>query len=136
MGVRSSQFMIAVATEALSSKLSISYSLRGYIFFTSINSSHTFQSLTVFPEVISFHPIARTLPGFKLSLCSTKGTPPVYTALTRNSTVLINTTRIYITIRLHEEGNYSCVATGKYGADVKDFSVIFNGEAFFDRKHL
>ena len=101
------------------------------------NTSHLFQSLTVFPEVILSHPIIRTLPGFMLyALCSTKGTPPVYTALTRTSTVLTNTTHSDVTIRLHEEGNYSCVATGKYGADVKDFSVIFNGEIFFDRKHL
>ena len=82
------------------------------------------------------YPIVRTLPGFKLFLCSTKGTPPVYTALTRNSTVLINTTHSDVTIQLHKEGNYSCVANGKYGADAKEFSVIFNGETSFDRKHV
>ena len=81
-------------------------------------------------------PVVRTLPGFRLSMCSTKGTPPVYTALTRNSTVIINTTQTDVTIRLNEEGNYSCVATGKNGADVKEFSVIFNGETYFERKHL
>ena len=31
-------------------------------------------------------------------------------------------------MQLHKEGNYSCVASGKYGVDVKEFSVIFNGE--------
>ena len=56
--------------------------------------------------------------------------PPVYTALTRNSTVTINTTDSDITIQLYEEfeGNYSCVATGKYGVDAEEFSVIFNGK--------
>ena len=52
----------------------------------------------------------------------------MYTALTRNSTVIINTTNTDVTIRLYEEGNYTCVATGKYAADMKEFSVIFNGK--------
>ena len=99
-------------------------------------NSYNFQFLTVFPEVTLPYTTVRTLPGFMLFLCSTKGTPPVYTALTRNSTVLINTTNTDVNIQLHKEGNYSCVATGKYGADVKEFSVIFNGETFFDRKRL
>ena len=74
------------------------------------------------------HPVVRTLPGFKLSVCSTRGTPPVYTALTRNSTVIINTTNTHVTIRLYQEGNYTCVATGKYAADVKEVSVFLNGK--------
>ena len=82
----------------------------------------------VHPKVTLRYPVARTLPGFKLSLCSTKGTPPVYTTLTRNSTVIINTTHTDVTLRLYEEGNYTCVATGKYAADMKEFSVIFNGK--------
>ena len=83
---------------------------------------------TVHPKVALLYPIVRTLPGFKLHVCSTKGTPPVYTALTRNSTVLINTTDTDVNIRLHQEGNYTCVATGKYAVDSKEFSVFFNGK--------
>ena len=29
---------------------------------------------------------------------------------------------------LREDGNYTCMATNKYGTDVRDFAVIFNGE--------
>lgn len=79
------------------------------------------------------YPVVRTLPGFQLSVCSTKGTPPLYTTLTKNSTVLINTTDNDIAIRLYEEGNYTCVATGKDGADVGEFSVIFNGKVSCQR---
>lgn len=50
----------------------------------------------------------------------------MYTALLRNSTVLVNTTKA-ATITLNKEGNYSCVATNKYGTNVKAFSVIFPG---------
>ena len=63
-------------------------------------------------------------------MCSTKGTPPVYAALIRNSTILQNTTNTDVAIQLYKEGNYTCVATAKYGADVGEFSVIFNGETF------
>ena len=45
----------------------------------------------------------------------------------RDPTVLVNTTYT-ATIRLHEEGNYTCVATSKYGTDVGEVSVIFTGE--------
>lgn len=67
----------------------------------------------------------RALPGYRLS-CPVTGTPPIHTALIRNSTVLVNST--YIIATIIEEGNYSCLATNEYGTDLKEFSVIFDGE--------
>ncbi len=43
------------------------------------------------------------------------------------STVLVNTT-YYAAVQLNKEGNYSCVATSKYGIDVKNFLVLFPGK--------
>ena len=72
-------------------------------------------------------PVVSAFPGFEFS-CSTKGQPPTYTALMRNSTVLVNTTGT-ARIHLYEEGNYSCVATNNNGKDTKEFSVKFTGRA-------
>ena len=58
--------------------------------------------------------------------CSATGTPPIYIALIRNFTVLMNTTNT-ASRKLYQEGNYTCVATSKYGTDVKHF-VIKGGE--------
>ena len=71
-------------------------------------------------------PVVRALPGFKFS-CSANGQPPIYTALMRSATVLVNTTGT-ASIQLNEEGNYSCVATSTNGKEAKDFSVIFSGK--------
>ena len=54
------------------------------------------------------------------------GSPPIYTAIVRNSTVLVNTTNT-ATVRFFEEGNYTCVASSQYGSDLREFSVIFSG---------
>ena len=70
----------------------------------------------------------RALPGYRLS-CPVTGTPPTHTTLIRNSTVLVNTTGVIEAII--EEGNYTCRATNEYEVDVKDFSVVFVGEASF-----
>ena len=80
------------------------------------------------PKVILLDPapVVRALPGFQLS-CSASGYPPIYTALIKNSTVLVNTTGT-ATIRLYKEGNYSCVATNSYGLNAREFSVIFTGK--------
>ncbi|XP_078359243.1 uncharacterized protein LOC144643772 [Oculina patagonica] len=75
------------------------------------------------PRVQPLDGVVRALPNQRLP-CSATGIPPIYTALIRNSTVLVNTTNT-ASIRLHEEGNYSCVATSKYGTDRKEFSVVF-----------
>ena len=63
------------------------------------------------------------VPGNQVS-CSATGTPPIHTALVliRDLTVLVNTTNT-ASIKLFEEGNYTCVATSKYGTDVREFEV-------------
>jgi len=54
--------------------------------------------------------------------CSAFGTLPIYIALIRNFTVLMNTTNTADS-KLYQEGNYTCVATNKYGTDVKHFVI-------------
>ena len=73
--------------------------------------------------------VVRILKGFRLS-CTAKGYRPIYTAMTRDATVMLNRTS-QVSIELQHEGNYSCVATNKYGTDVKEFSVILTGKCFF-----
>ena len=67
--------------------------------------------------------------------CLARGTPPIYTTLKWNSTVLANTTNIPI-IRLHEEGNYTCQAINQYGTDKGELRVSFTGEKFFLAKPI
>ena len=70
-------------------------------------------------------PVIRVLPGFRMTWSAT-GSPPIYTALIRNATLLANTSGS-MTVQLHEEGNFTCVATSEYGTDVKQFSVVLSG---------
>ena len=69
----------------------------------------------------------RVFPRYELTW-SVSGTPPIYTVLSRNSTVLLNTTKTQGHFILDEEGNYSCVATSKYGSDAETFTVTFFGK--------
>ena len=71
--------------------------------------------------------MVRIWPGSRVP-CLATGTPPIYIALIRNFTVLMNNTyTTYTGSKLHHEGNYTCVASSKYGTDVKHF-VIKGGE--------
>ena len=72
-------------------------------------------------------PIVRPYPEDKL-WCSATGPLPIYVALIMNSTVLANATNT-AGITLYEEGNYSCVATNKYGTVKRVIPIIFIGEA-------
>ena len=76
------------------------------------------------PKIVSDAAV-RVDPGSQVQ-CSAIGTPPIYIALMRNFTVVMNTTNI-TSSKLYQEGNYTCVATSKYGTDVKHF-VIKGGE--------
>jgi len=76
------------------------------------------------PKIVSDAAV-RVDPGSQVQ-CSAIGTPPIYIALIRNFTVVMNTTNI-TSSKLYQEGNYTCVATSKYGTDVKHF-VIKGGE--------
>ena len=93
-----------------------------------INLSIEFPSSLVGPKVILLDPspVVQLIRGFKLPW-SVTGTPPIYTALIRNSTVLVNTTNEE-PFEVDEEGNYTYLAINKYGMDKKEFSVSFNGE--------
>ena len=62
--------------------------------------------------------------------CSARGTPHTYTALIRNSTILVNTTST-AAIRLYKDGNYICQAINQYGTDMKELQVNFKSKRFF-----
>jgi len=76
------------------------------------------------PKIVSDAAVS-VEPGSQVP-CSVTGTLPIYIALIRNFTVVMNTTNI-ASSKLYQEGNYTCVATSKYGTDVKHF-VIKGGE--------
>ena len=76
------------------------------------------------PKIVSDAAV-REEPGNQVT-CSATGTPPIYIALIRNFIVLMNTTNT-ASRKLYKKGNYTCVATSKYGTDVKHF-VIKVGE--------
>lgn len=69
-------------------------------------------------------PVMRAYPGDTLQ-CSATGTLPIYTMLILNSTVLAKATVGIVRVALVKGGNYSCVATSKYGNDTRVISVIF-----------
>ncbi|XP_022789916.1 uncharacterized protein LOC111329440 isoform X4 [Stylophora pistillata] len=81
-----------------------------------------FTSVLPSPPDISVPDVVRVFAGEKVT-CSVTGSFPIYTTILKNSTVLVNTTSM-ATIQLHKDGNYTCVATSKYGTDVQMFSVI------------
>jgi len=77
----------------------------------------------------------RVEPGSQVP-CSATGTPPIYIALIWNFTVVMNTTNI-ASSKLYQEGNYTCVATSKYGTNLKYF-VMKEGEkiGYFETKSM
>ena len=81
------------------------------------------------PPTVKFPTAVLAIQGGMLS-CSAEGTPPIYTALIWNSTVLVNTTKT-ATIRLDKDGNYTCQAINQYGTDVKELQVNFTSKRFF-----
>ena len=81
------------------------------------------------PPMLTFPAALLAIQGGVLS-CSAIGTPATYTALIRNSAVLVNTTNT-ATIRLYKDGNYICQATNQYGTDVKELQVNFRSKKIF-----
>ena len=79
--------------------------------------------------MVTFPAALLAIKGGMLS-CSARGTSPIYTALIRNSTVLVNTTNT-ATIRLDKDGKYICQAINQYGTDVKELQVNFASKRFF-----
>ncbi|CAH3044747.1 unnamed protein product [Pocillopora meandrina] len=78
------------------------------------------------PPSISLPAVVEAFPGYFVTIPVT-GTPPTYTAIIRNSTVLVNTTGT-AAFRFYEESNCTCVASSNYGSDVNEFSVILKGQ--------
>lgn len=77
--------------------------------------------------------VVSAIPG-NILWCFATGTPPIYTALLRNNRLLVNSTRP-VGIRLYLEYNYTCVATSKYGTDVRKHLIVFVGEALSSDLH-
>jgi len=82
--------------------------------------------LLVSPKVVTPGPVVRAIQGSRLS-CTANGTLPIYIAIIRNSTTLVNTTNT-ASIRVDKNGNYTCQATSNYGTDERQFEVIYGEE--------
>lgn len=83
--------------------------------------------LLALPKALLSNPADSMLvyQGRKLSCSVTaNGTFPIYVAIVLNSSVLVNKTKTAEVV-LMDEGNYSCVATNKYGSDTKAILVSF-----------
>ena len=78
-------------------------------------------TLLVPPKIVLDPAVGVVSTGSRVQ-CSATGSLPIYTALIWNFTVLMNTTNT-ASSKLYQEGNYTCVATSKYGTDVKHFVV-------------
>ena len=87
-----------------------------------------FISNRLVPPMVTFPAALLAIQEGMLS-CSANGTPPIYTALIRTSTVLVNTTNT-ATIRLYKDGNYICQAINQYGTDIKELQVNFKSKRF------
>ena len=85
------------------------------------------------PKIVSDAAV-RIEPGSQVS-CSATGTPPIYIALIQNFTLLMNTTNT-ASSKLYQEGNYTCVATSKYGTDVKHFVIKGEKIRYFKTNHM
>ena len=94
-----------------------------------------FTIVILAPPRISIPATVITSPGEKVPFPEVSGTLPIYTAIMKGATVLTNTTNT-ATVPFFKEGNYTCVATGKYGSDSQEFLVTFKSESitFIDFK--
>ncbi|XP_020621038.1 uncharacterized protein LOC110058722 [Orbicella faveolata] len=98
------------------------------VYDVALNEAQIQTSIRQVPPMVTFPAALLAIQGGMLS-CSARGTPPIYTALIRNSTVLVNTTNT-ATIRLDKDGNYTCQAINQYGTDVKELQVNFTSKRF------
>ena len=79
------------------------------------------------PKVVLEVPAILYNQGDRLS-CSATGIPPINIAIMNDSATLVNATNT-ASIRVYEEGNYTCQASSKYGNDERHFMVNdFKGE--------
>ena len=73
------------------------------------------------------------IPG-NILWCLATGTPPIYIALFKNNMLMVNRTS-FVGVYLKVGYNYTCVATSKYGTDVRKYSIVFVGEDDFPDLH-
>ena len=79
------------------------------------------------PPNISIAAVVEIFSGSVVDILVT-GTVPMNTSIIRNTSDLVLTSNSApIHFYPDEEGNYTCVATSKYGSDSREFSVIFKG---------
>ena len=83
-------------------------------------------NLSLEPPKITLPAVVEALPGYRVKIPVT-GTLPIYTAIIRNSTVLVNTTYT-AAFQFYNESNCTSVTFNKYGYDIREFSVIFKGK--------
>ena len=96
------------------------------IFTISNNSTIPFfpSFFRLAPPSISVPVVVEIYPGSKVDI-SVAGTVPMNTSIIGNTSDLVLTSNsALINFYPKEEGNYTCVATSKYGSDSKEFSVI------------
>lgn len=96
--------------------------------FRNLNNVNVTYFLLALPKITFSAPAPPVLPWTILT-CSAIGNKPIYIALIRNAAVLQNTTAT-ATTKLSKDGNYTCIATNKYGTQMKQISVVFTGETF------
>ncbi|CAH3144974.1 unnamed protein product, partial [Pocillopora meandrina] len=85
-----------------------------------------FQTVSPVPPKITLPAVVEALPSYRVTIPVT-GTLPIYTAIIRNSTVLVNTTYT-AAFQFYNESNCTSVAFNNYGYDIREFSVIFKGK--------
>ena len=78
------------------------------------------------PPKITLPAVVETLPGYRVTIPVT-GSLPIYTAIIRNSTMLVNTTHV-AAFQFYNESNCTTVAFNNYGYDIREFSVILKGK--------
>ena len=79
------------------------------------------------PPNISIAAVVEIFSGSVVDILVT-GTVPTNTSIIRNTSDLVLTSNsALIHFYPDEAGNYTCVATSKYGSDSREFSVIFKG---------
>lgn len=74
------------------------------------------------PPSISMPVLVRAFPGNEV-MCLVTGSPPIHTVILNDSILLVNTTNT-ASFKFLKEGNYSCLATNKYGSVLRVFTVL------------
>ena len=60
--------------------------------------------------------------------CLSEGTPPINITMMTSSTTLAFGSKGIVLRKINQDGNYSCIATSKFGTESKTFHVSLIGE--------